>query len=107
MLSNTWFYIDSTDASAKRHNGAVAFPNPFSVKAAINIQLVPHSEARYLSFKVYDVLGRNIDVSHKLDMTKNGVEIQIERGGLPNGIYFYKVESNNKSVASGKIMVQD
>ncbi|MCE9540586.1 MAG: T9SS type A sorting domain-containing protein [Bacteroidetes bacterium] len=54
------------------------------------------------SFEMFDVLGKNVK-SLKGISTK---EFQISRNGLENGVYFYKINSAENTIAIGKLIVQ-
>ncbi len=79
------------------------YPNPFSTSTTIQIDLTPtlsyeerETEGRVRSFKVYDLLGREVlDLS---DEANQKSEIVIHNSQLPRaGMYFYRLTVGNKS----------
>lgn len=75
-------------------------PNPFSISTTIKIN--GNDETDLLSFFIYDLTGKEIQVKSSV----SNQQISIERGNLSNGVYFYKVFQNNKNIAAGKLMVE-
>jgi hypothetical protein len=76
-------------------------PNPFSnfttIKVTGNTKV-----AEPLSFFMYDLAGKAI----KVKSTVSGQQIIVDRGDLANGIYFYKLVQVNKTIGSGKLIVE-
>jgi len=79
------------------------FPNPFSTKTILFI------ETKYRNYDgmvyIYDVLGREVRSS-----VINEPQTIINKDGLSQGVYFYKVEMNTKTnkinIATGKLVVE-
>ena len=76
-------------------------PNPFSnfttIKVTGNTKV-----AEPLSFFMYDLAGKAINVKS----TVSGQQVIVDRGDLANGIYFYKLVQVNKTIGSGKLIVE-
>ena len=51
---------------------------------------------------IYDILGKEIKRRDNI----SGQEIFIDRDNLGNGIYFYRLEENNKIVSTGKLIAE-
>lgn len=71
------------------------YPNPFNASTTIQVHL---SRESTVTFKVYDLLGR--EVIRVLDGEKRNAGeyiIRIDASSLPSGIYFYKVITENFS----------
>ena len=51
---------------------------------------------------MYDLTGKEIEVKSAVSTQ----QIVIERGDLPNGIYFYKISQNNNMIGTGKLIVE-
>ncbi len=70
------------------------FPNPFSDKT-----LIPNIVG---SLKLYNVRGEGMNVATQ--QTENG--IVIERGDLPQGIYFYRIsQAERGTIAEGSVVI--
>lgn len=78
-------------------NVATFYPNPFT--SSINIMLNDLSKVNNVEVKIYNVLGAEII------NTRITTQLSIlETNNLPSGIYFYKINSDNKTIQSGKIV---
>jgi hypothetical protein len=75
------------------------YPNPLSSIFYINIPAdVALNDA---VLKVYDMCGKEVKV-----VSINTNETIVDRGDLQNGIYFYQVINENRSIAKGKLVIQ-
>ncbi len=89
------------------------YPNPFSTSTTITInseivnlpaevsgtQAGRKSEIRLV---MYDVLGREVK-KFKVQSEK----FKVGRGNLPNGMYFYKIATNDGIIGTGKLVITD
>lgn len=74
------------------------YPNPFTESTIIRIndaQLIPSE------FKMYDLLGKEI----KSFRIQNS-ETRIARDKLSDGLYYYKLLKNDKTIDKGKILIE-
>ncbi len=76
-------------------------PNPFSSIAILKIN--GNSGTEPISFIMYDVAGKEVK---SIPQFKNAQQITIEKGNLANGIYFYKLLQNSKTIGEGKLIVE-
>ncbi len=76
---------------------AKIYPNPFV--DAVNFEL--DDSYREIDFNLYDVSGRKLIQKHY-----DNSHFQFQKGDLGAGIYFYKIESEGKFLASGKIILK-
>jgi Right handed beta helix region/Secretion system C-terminal sorting domain len=83
--------------SSRQH--AVVCPNPFSNSTIIRFSTAI-TDGR---LKISDATGQTIKIISDI----SGDQIKIERDGLPSGIYFYELLSENTRIASGKLVVID
>ena len=75
------------------------FPNPFSYYANM---IVPDN-VEYTDLKVYNITGKEMSVKLKIV----GKRIEIERGDLAKGLYFYSLIDKNQNVKyAGKMAVE-
>lgn len=79
-------------------NRASVFPNPFSSSAIIRLS----KNVSACTINLFDYTGRKV----KTQLINGGNEFLLTRDGLPNGIYFYRLEENGGVVASGKVIVE-
>lgn len=76
------------------------FPNPFSTEAVLEIKDAGFRN-KDLQMQMYDVSG-NLVLQSQILTPKS----LIKRNGLPGGIYFYSISSENKTVARGKFIIE-
>jgi uncharacterized delta-60 repeat protein len=73
------------------------YPNPLTSQAVITFT----KEYTNATLKITNVLGKEVK-----NATFSGTQIIFERENLQNGIYFYDIISENKKIATGKLIVQ-
>jgi hypothetical protein len=78
---------------------ALLFPNPMNINATLKI-----SEDLNLDGLQLIISNVNGDVVKKQNVSDR--ETIINRDNLSNGMYFYSLIRNNKSIANGKIVLQ-
>ncbi len=98
------------------------YPNPFnpSTKIKYTIPTTPASlplltkegiEGRFVTLKVYDLLGREVATLVNEEQTAGNYEVEfnIARGtnrAITSGIYFYQLKVYNSSTGSGQSIIQ-
>ena len=70
------------------------YPNPFNPSTKIKYS-IPHTS--YVTIKVYDVLGNEINTLVNEEKLSGDYEIVFDGNKLASGIYFYKIQSGNYS----------
>jgi glucuronoarabinoxylan endo-1,4-beta-xylanase len=80
------------------------YPNPFSTSTKLNFSLKQGQETW---LKVFDSLGRNVDVRSLGFLPAGSNQIDYQRGTLNSGLYFYKIENANGESGSGRFMIRD
>jgi hypothetical protein len=75
-------------------------PNPFSDQTVVS--LGKNVNFTNSEFHVYDVLGK--EVISVTDIKSS--EFKIERGGLPAGVYFYRLTKDKEILTEGKILIK-
>ncbi|MDQ3112308.1 MAG: T9SS type A sorting domain-containing protein [Bacteroidota bacterium] len=81
-------------------NSIKVFPNPFSSFTQIETDPALLHIYNDLQFVLYDVNGK---IVRKEKMTNT--VMRVERGDLPDGIYFYRVFAGENALATGKLCV--
>lgn len=80
-------------------NDAVSvYPNPFT--NLVNIKL-DEFQTSNCEFRIYNVLGAEVMFTRVVKQVTT-----IETGHLRSGIYFYRVNANNKTIQTGKIAAE-
>ena len=88
----------STGIESKTKNDAVSiYPNPFN--ESTNIFISDISQINKAELKMYNVLGELV-----LNTTLTNQLTNIPTSNFPNGIYSYKIISNNTLIQSGKLI---
>jgi len=75
------------------------YPNPFAETAILRIT---NGRIANYEFKMYNIYGKEVS----FDVIRNSSLFVIRRGGLASGIYFYKLQSSNEMIATGKIVIE-
>lgn len=68
------------------------YPNPFNPNTRIGYDL---PEKTYVRLEVYDMLGRLVEVLVDSEVESGRHEVVFEAGGLPSGIYFYRMKTKD------------
>lgn len=84
---------------SKKINNIKITPNPFSVQTTINTNLYLNNA----TIKIINNIGKVILVKSNLV----GQEINIERAGLPCGLYFLQIIDDNLNILQDKLIVFD
>lgn len=92
--------VASINSKPQQEIGIQVSPNPFSTSTTIKINGNKGKEK--INFLMYDLTGKEIEVKSSVSTQ----QIVIERGDLPNGIYFYKISQNTNIIGTGKLIVE-
>ncbi len=68
------------------------YPNPFNPVTVIRYS-IPKTE--FVSLKVYDILGREVDVLVNEEKSAGNYEIRFNASRLSSGVYFYQLRAGN------------
>jgi len=79
------------------YNSISVFPDPVITKTTFSLR----SEVRNALLKIYDVNGREAK-----QISFSGMQVIFDRGNIESGIYFYQIVSENKNIATGKLVIQ-
>jgi len=100
---NTITYRVSAVASVgisepKQTTNISVFPNPFELQTIITFS----EEQKNTTIKIIDVVGKEIrTIPHVRDR-----QVVIEKGEMQAGVYFLRIEEENKNVVNRKIIIQ-
>jgi hypothetical protein len=79
------------------------YPNPFNPTTVIKYQL---SDASQVSLRVYDVMGREVATLVNSFQNKGSYDVAFNATGLASGIYFYKLNTNNKQFVNKMLLMK-
>lgn len=75
------------------------YPNPFEEMTTIEVEGKTYKN---LELQIFDGLGRLVETV----TTENQNRMQLKRGRMQQGIYFYQLKGNNELISTGKIVAQ-
>jgi hypothetical protein len=78
----------------------LVYPNPFNESVAVEI-INNKIAGENTEFTMYDIFGRKV-----LQLPISGQQIQISRGNLPDGMYFYTIYTGKKIISKGRLIAQ-
>jgi len=79
------------------------YPNPFNPATKIKYQI---PELRFVTLKVYDVLGSEIITLVNEEKAAARYEVEFNAFNLPSGIYFYRLQAGSFSQAKKLILIK-
>ncbi len=68
------------------------YPNPFNPTTTINYSI---PDQTHVSLKVFDVLGRELEVLVNKEQPQGNYEVEFNASSLTSGVYFYKIEAGD------------
>ena len=68
------------------------YPNPFNPVTIIRFRI---KDSRYVTLKVYDVLGKEIETLVNEKKSPGTYEVTFDGSTLASGIYFYRMDAGN------------
>ena len=82
------------------------FPNPFSSNATVRIRFQNLIDEEKIEFSICNTLGKTIQIPMTIHNI-NDYELQVElnRGTLPSGVYFFQIRSNTRLLYNGKMII--
>ncbi len=79
------------------------FPNPFNPATTISFSI---AESEFVTLKVYDVLGKEIELLVNEEKPAGNYKIQFDANSLPSGIYFYSISAGGFHQTKKMILVR-
>ena len=86
------------------------YPNPFNPTTTISFTIPNNGKRSVVYLRIYDILGR--EISTLVNDYKSAGNYKIEfnastaNGGLPSGVYFYKLTSGNFSETKKMLLIK-
>ncbi|MCK6614595.1 MAG: T9SS type A sorting domain-containing protein [Ignavibacteriaceae bacterium] len=68
------------------------FPNPFNPITTIRYDI---SENSYVTLKIYDILGRQIQILQNGEQSAGSYTVNFDGSGYASGVYFYELKAGN------------
>jgi hypothetical protein len=81
---------ENTDAVPPSFELAQNYPNPFNPSTTIEYALPKPSDVDLI---VYNILGKEVQTLVNGEQPAGKHRVQLDRKGLPSGIYFYRIEA--------------
>ena len=84
------------------------YPNPFnpSTKIRFHIPAFVETTRRVVSLRIYDVLGKEIEVLVNENLKPGIYEIDWNAENLPSGVYFYSIITNEFTQTKKMVVVK-
>ena len=86
-------------------NEITVYPNPFIDHTIIEIKLADLHGSNKLSFVMYDIYGRAVNIVDLPQSSSREIKYQLYRNGLTSGLYFYNVIQGNEIISRGKVII--
>jgi hypothetical protein len=80
-----------------------AYPNPFNPSTNIQYEI---SRAGFVSLRVYDILGKEVAILANEFKQAGTHNLNFDATGLPSGIYFYTLATNNFIVTKKMMLLK-
>lgn len=97
-----WEFTPNTNDinEIKYNNSNLIYPNPFNNTTTIFVDEIILRQNINVELKIYNLLGEEILIIKIINKYTT-----ITRNGLNNGVYLYKITSNNQIINNGKLMI--
>jgi len=81
----------------------ICYPNPFTARATIEFQTLSPSP---VSLDVYNLMGAKIATLVNKVLPSGVHSIDFDKGSLPEGVYFYKLQVGNYSIMRKMLLIK-
>jgi N-acetylneuraminic acid mutarotase len=97
--ADLWEYgtISGVEENTSAHSPVEIYPNPVHETTMLKFPVVKNAE-----LKILDISGKTVAAFSNL----SGNEFQLERNGIPAGIYFVTLSENSKIISTSKIIFE-
>lgn len=83
------------------------YPNPFNPNTKISFVInTPVGMMNFVTLKVYDLLGNELATLVNEEKPAGKYEVEFIASGLPSGVYYYKITSDNFSDVRKMILIK-
>ncbi|MFH2030282.1 MAG: T9SS type A sorting domain-containing protein, partial [Bacteroidota bacterium] len=79
------------------------YPNPFNPSTIIKFQV---ASSKFIKLHVFDILGREIQTLVNEQKPPGNYEIEFNAGGLPSGVYFYRIKTENYNATKKMVLLR-
>jgi hypothetical protein len=79
------------------------YPNPFNPSTTISYTI---TEPGMVTLKIYDVLGNEVTTLVNEEKPVGGYQVKFNASDIPSGVYFYRLQTRNNSVAKKLVVVK-
>ena len=93
--------FDSTVSAVNeimKNTSVTVYPNPFSESTTL---LITNTTPMNFELKLFNIYGKEV----RNEFIFNSDKFLIRKGALCSGMYFYKIISDNRPIASGKLLI--
>lgn len=95
---NQCYYITTQVQEQNKYHKISVFPNPFKDFAKVELNTINNN----WSWELYNSMGQLVQRKFNL----SGSALELNRGDLPAGIYFYQVRVVDSAKLSGKLLIE-
>ena len=101
LMFDNFIFADYAEGiiEIQNNNNLIISPNPFTTTTQITLPQTCH----HIALEVYDIHGKRLSQQDYYDCS----QIQFNRIGLNNGMYFVKLTMDEKWVETAKVMVSE
>jgi hypothetical protein len=79
------------------------YPNPFNPSTKVVYSI---NKREFVSLRVYDVLGREVELLVNQTMQAGTHTVQWDAAGLSSGVYFYRLETSTSSITKKMLLIR-
>ncbi|WP_111309976.1 T9SS type A sorting domain-containing protein [Confluentibacter sediminis] len=98
-FSNQTTLNTNTMVALQKKTGLINYPNPFKTNTTITLA----NNTKYVDIRVFDMLGRTIDVQH---ITNNSDKVTYNAPNLSKGIYKYMLVNDINQTNTGTFVIE-
>lgn len=93
------YHTENLKQQQSINNSIVVFPNPFTQQTTIQSDVILNNA----ELSVFNAFGQQVKQIKNI----NGQSVNIERGNLATGLYYFQLSQNNEIISVGKMVVEE